>query len=470
MKKEILIGKNKHRGQGVLEVIIALGVFGIILGAGIMYFFGGQSITLDAINSERALGFARTGLEGTRVIRDQNWYDLQDGTHGLVFDQGMWQLSGSSDSHDEFKRQIIIETTDVNIKKVTTRVTWQTDPTRVQEVELVEYITNWPNVSDGWTDPTGDWSNPMTLSSIDAGPAVEGQGVDMEGTTAYLAAKSSNEKKDDLYIYDMTDPSNPTLVSQTEVNKSNGILELDFVNDKYLFASLLGIDDEFVVFDVSLPEFPTIIATKDITPAEATGLTSEDGVMFLSTKENAGAEFFAIDISVPSNPTVIGTFDVGANVNDIFILNNRAYLATDKPSGSLIVLDISDPYSMGVIGSSQNTEIDAVFVKSWTQTLIGTNQELRIMNTVDPSSPIEIGAYSPDVAINDVVAVGYLAFVATSDPNKEFQVVNIEDVANPYLYSYFNFPQVASEIDYYDNLVFTSVRSNDALRVITSNP
>ena len=41
---------------------------------------------------------------------------------------------------------------------------------------------------------------------------------------------------------------------------------------------------------------------------------------------------------------------------------------------------------------------------------------------------------------------------------------------SPVLHSSFNFPQVATGVDYEDNLVYVSVRSNDALRIITSSP
>ncbi|GAH25486.1 unnamed protein product, partial [marine sediment metagenome] len=47
---------------------------------------------------------------------------------------------------------------------------------------------------------------------------------------------------------------------------------------------------------------------------------------------------------------------------------------------------------------------------------------------------------------------------------------NISNPGNIELWSSFNFPQVATGIDYEDNVVYVSVRSNDALRIITSSP
>ena len=62
----------------------------------------------------------------------------------------------------------------------------------------------------------------------------------------------------------------------------------------------------------------------------------------------------------------------------------------------------------------------------------------------------------------------YLAFAGVNNSSKELQIVNINDYANPYLYSYINFPQVVTGIDYQDNFVYSSVRSNNGVRIITS--
>ena len=73
-------------------------------------------------------------------------------------------------------------------------------------------------------------------------------------------------------------------------------------------------------------------------------------------------------------------------------------------------------------------------------------------------------------SLNDLVVRDYLAFLATSDSNRAFQVWNITDPSNITFWSSLQFPQVATGIDYEDNLVYVSVRSNDALRIITSSP
>jgi len=73
--------------------------------------------------------------------------------------------------------------------------------------------------------------------------------------------------------------------------------------------------------------------------------------------------------------------------------------------------------------------------------------------------------------VNDITCVGGdLAFLATSDANKEFMIVNLADPDNLVEHASLNYPALATGIDFADNKVFMAVRSNDALRIITSSP
>jgi hypothetical protein len=104
--------------------------------------------------------------------------------------------------------------------------------------------------------------------------------------------------------------------------------------------------------------------------------------------------------------------------------------------------------------------------------LLGGNHanhhEFHILDISSSSLPQNLGSKDIGADVNDLRIRDNLAFLATADSNKEFQVWNISDPTNITLWSSFNFPQVATGIDYEDNVVYVSVRSNDALRIITS--
>jgi len=79
-------------------------------------------------------------------------------------------------------------------------------------------------------------------------------------------------------------------------------------------------------------------------------------------------------------------------------------------------------------------------------------------------------SYDAGGTLNDLYIRDTLAFLGTANNNSEFQVILIEDPTSLTLHSEFNFPQIATGITYRDNVVYVSVRSNDALRIITSTP
>ena len=91
-----------------------------------------------------------------------------------------------------------------------------------------------------------------------------------------------------------------------------------------------------------------------------------------------------------------------------------------------------------------------------------------IVNSANLGSLSVIGSYNTGGQVNDIYIRDYLAFLATSNSTAEFQAVNITSKATPILHSSYNFPQLGTGITYRNNVVYMSVRSNDALRIITS--
>jgi type II secretory pathway pseudopilin PulG len=142
---------NKMKGQSLLELIVAIGIFLIL----ILVFF---PLFLDSFNSSRlsqeflvANFLAQEGLEATRSLRDNNWQNLTSGNHGLSVSDGHFVFYGEegdvSDQLREGKRQIQIEDIDNYRKRVTSTVSWQFSQGRREKVELVSYFTNWQKVS-----------------------------------------------------------------------------------------------------------------------------------------------------------------------------------------------------------------------------------------------------------------------------------------------------------------------------------
>src|SRR3989339_1628826 len=105
-----------QQGFSLVEVILSTAVFVLLVTALVGAYLYGQESTALAGNRARATMLAEEGLEAARNIRDANFSNLSDGTHGLVISGNQWTLSGSSDVTDIFTRSISISIIDM-IKK-----------------------------------------------------------------------------------------------------------------------------------------------------------------------------------------------------------------------------------------------------------------------------------------------------------------------------------------------------------------
>lgn len=111
-----------------------------------------------------------------------------------------------------------------------------------------------------------------------------------------------------------------------------------------------------------------------------------------------------------SNTTTTDNFDTPSNFddNDVTEKDGIAYLITENnPSGAeLFILDVSDPYNVFEISS------------------------------------IDVGA-----SINGIKVDDHYAYLATSDNVAEFKIIDINNLANPYIYNSYNLPSNDDAID-----------------------
>lgn len=145
MKKAQLPIDKTHQGFSLVEVLLAVSVFGLIVTALVGGLIYGQQSTALAGNRARATMLAEEGLEAVRNIRDENYANLTHGAKGLAISSDQWVFSGASDITDIFTRSIVIAPVgaDDNKKKVTVSVTWPQNPQRTGTVSLVSRLTNW---------------------------------------------------------------------------------------------------------------------------------------------------------------------------------------------------------------------------------------------------------------------------------------------------------------------------------------
>jgi len=101
-----------------------------------------------------------------------------------------------------------------------------------------------------------------------------------------------------------------------------------------------------------------------------------------------------VDISAPLSPTLILSTPVGNGGRSLSIWENRLYIGTGYPEGSVIVWDISDPTAPGAIGSLTNLgEFRGLAVRNDTLFVISDTPDLRTWDCRDLSNPRLVSTY-----------------------------------------------------------------------------
>lgn len=127
-----------NSGSTVLEIVIAVGFFAVISAGIVILYLGAYRTSANDMKKMQADMYLQEGFEVTRAIRDFNFDDLVNGTHGLANNSGYWQFSGTSDVQGQFTRTIVISdvkrsatcdinnagTSDSTSKKVDITVSW----------------------------------------------------------------------------------------------------------------------------------------------------------------------------------------------------------------------------------------------------------------------------------------------------------------------------------------------------------
>jgi hypothetical protein len=456
-------GKFFKRGQSTLEILIVIAVLAASLMGAVLAFWGSQSLSVDSEEGVKALRLARAGLESAEAQARDNFANI----------------TSTTTVYNEFTEELSVTAVDADTKKITSRVTWRTDPLRLQKVELNAFVTDWYNYQytggdTGGGGLTGNWLNPKTLGSVDLRAGESATDLDVINKIVYMTATASDPKKDDFFIVDATNGANPAILSS--LGTGPGLNAIDAISG-YAFVANNSTTAQLQVIDTSDLHNPRLVASFTLPGVSGAGAFGNaifyaDNKIYMGTEKAAGPEFHIIDVSNPLNPVSLGSKELGMEVNAIYVKGNLAYIAVhDDPR--LRIYDVSNPQNIIQVGSfSTNAQEPASLWLTGATAYLGSEQgakdEVFILNVASTTSIQKLGSFGVTGDVNDIRVSGNLAFLATSDTNAEFQVWDISNPASPALIANFNFPNIADGIDYENNLVYVAVRSNDALRIITS--
>lgn len=485
-----------------VEIVLALALFTILMSGVWLVAFGGQTEGLDVSLGKDTLYSAQSSAQT----------DMQS---AAVF-SGFSALSTLTNASIGFARTVA--SVSPCLKTVNDAYSTSTEKSRSLQSGVTTIVASIDAARalgggcDPFPPPPG-WENPDSFGSTDVSGA-DGTGVDAQWIGGhryvFVSADPSSVGKEDFYVFTVDDPQNPSLTAQLNTGKGlNGVV----VAGNYAYVIQNDSTNQLQVIDLTDPANPSVATQYTLPGVLSTGSFPEgrsiayyNNRVYIGTKETAGPEFHVFDVTTPSAPIHLGSLEVTHNVNDIAVLGTTAYLATSADYAELTMIEVSNPgalalppsfidpavmnykfnartHTVGNPETGESTEDgQAVFVVG-TTVYLGRERESSSNKwdfyTLDASTLASVSmlgslrlGLASNTYVSDMTVQGRYAYLSATDSNEPFFVIDVRVPAVPVIQSScgYNFSQVTRAVNYLDNFIFTTNRSNDILRILYDKP
>lgn len=460
---------KSRNGQSLLEAVIALGLLALTGTAGFGLFAHTVGGHTETARREQARRLVQEGIEGVRSIRDTQWDGLASGTYGITRSEQAWAFSETPDVTDNlFTRTVTVsEGSAPDEWDIAVEVEWQSVPSRSASMHLVTRLTNWREL-ETW----GDWGQPVIVGSLDIGPEGKATGIARRGNNVFLTAESGSGNKPSFFVVDVSAPSSPFILDSLITNDDLRDVQAP-EEGSAVYTTGTGSDTELRVFEAADPSQAIQITTRDLDAGGYHAMIAENRLYV-----GAANGIHIFDLSDPTNPLLLGSLNVGAEVRGVAVSDNIAYLATSHDTQELMAVDVSVPETPIVVwtyntpGSRDGLTVDVRDARLYlgTKDNPSTNPELYLFDRTDPAAPTFLNSIDIGGDLNQLKAAGPFVFMATNASNEEFKIYRVSDASQPTKEAGLNLAQSATDIDFNDNTIYISLRSNDAFQIIQSSP
>jgi len=448
-------------GFGLIETIVALGIFLIVAVTGVSTILHSYSVNRLSDEESQAAFYTQECNEALKSIKNQDWNNLSVGTYGIDKSLSYWSLVGSPNLlASKFTRTLTISeayrdgsnnltttpgTLDENALAISCEITWNFSPTRNNSISWDTFVTYWEKPITA----TCDWSSTSITATVNISSNNDAYDIAYSNNYAYVGT-GTNGSAEEFYVIDVSNPSSPNIAGSAEID--NNVFEIS-LSGNYAYLATSDNDGELTVVDISNPVNPIVVANLDLgANQDALSVTVLNNYAYIGKAAGGGTnrELYVINISTPTLPGEVGNYEVDENVEDIFISGNQAYLATAGNNNELTIVDISTPASPNLTSTLDlggNQDALSIYVQdnyAYIGKIAGggSTREFYIVNVNDPNNPIQIAEYETDGNIYDLLNYDSNAFLSTNNSNQEIQII---DISNP------NSPNLNSSIDLSDS-------------------
>ena len=189
--------------------------------------------------------------------------------------------------------------------------------------------------------------------------------ITVSGSYAYIGKVLDTKSGDnEFFICNISNPAAPTLAGS--FNLSGSVFSIKVSGNYAYLATAIG-TAELTVINITNPAAPTQAGTFNTAgTAAGSGIFLANGYTYLTEQSNSGgAEMFILNASNPASISQVGAYEVGANVNNIAVSGNYAFLATAKTGQQFSVVDVTNPAAPVLYSSlSQSTNNNIAFANN----------------------------------------------------------------------------------------------------------
>ncbi len=311
-------------------------------------------------------------------------------------------------------------------------------------------------------------TNPTVLGQGTTDNLAQSANVAIVGSLAYVA----DSKYGNLFAYDISSPSDPQLVGTLVLNNPHDWIFGLVIRGNYAYmANSLG---GLVVADISSPDSMTLLGHWHPGGySSITDVTISGDYAYLGTQ---GDDYclYIIDISEPSAPVYVSQYNtpIDGGRMKVVISGNTCYLGS--PASPIYIFDVSNPAypqmidSLPLPGSSVDNDL-AVFDSHLYATYGASGVQLTSISSPDPLEPIS-SINTPGDALNVFISPNRdnLAFVA--DGSSGFQIVDISNPLAPTIIRSVSTPGYATDISITGNLAYVADRETGLQIFDVTNP
>ncbi|MEM6298423.1 MAG: hypothetical protein AAF740_07020 [Bacteroidota bacterium] len=319
-------------------------------------------------------------------------------------------------------------------------------------------------------------SLPSTDLDLSCSDSVVRRALDQEIDKAVIqgnfmfAINDFSSAVDSLFVFDLSDPLNPTLLTSLELSADD--VEEIVIEGQYAYLTHEEDTNQFTVVDLSDPYNPielTNITLFTVARPEGIDVANDDAYVV-----DDDGDLTFIDISNPASPTIEGSFSVtpAQSAVDIVVSANYAYVLNNgRNDKNIQAIDISNSASPVIVGTLTlgTSPRELAVVGDYAYVIDFADQELVIIDISDPTNLNIIRNFNLGASPRALSIVNSYAFVPTGNVTGGFKIINVSDPLNPSIESDLSITEAAQDVDIAGGYAFVPANFNN-LEIIPITP